>query len=500
MEFSPQALEQTTPTAKWLRVIFLLAVFVIVLGALFLVPRITSDRPVEYATAAEHFKYGSTGGERISGIPYVIWKTLPVIFQLPGGDYRSFGFLSEPGRDLPIGTSKRRYRGMDLVALNCAACHVTSYRADGEASPHYVVAGPSNTVDLRAYYEFLFAAAKDSRFNAARILSQANDMNIGEDFLNRQILTFYAVNLTRTSLLDFESRLKFMLDNPKFGPGRIDTFGPAKALLNFATDDRMPANERIGTTDLPSIWYTRKRQGMQLHWDGNNTSVEERNRSAAFGTGAYPSTLDRAAMLRMEEFLLDAAPDRYPYPIDRALSTRGKQIYDGMCAACHGVDGHNFAAGQGMLGKVTSIGAIGTDPYRLDNYTAALAVSQNLLYAETQNPAERFSHFRKTYGYANMPLDGLWLRAPYLHNGSVPTLEALLKPAKERPPTFHRGLDVYDPVKVGFADIAEANGNKAFFYDTKEKGNSNSGHEGKEYGTTLPPADKAALIEYLKTF
>ena len=55
----------------------------------------------------------------------------------------------------------------------------------------------------------------------------------------------------------------------------------------------------------------------------------------------------------------------------------------------------------------------------------------------------KFSHFRKTDGYANMPLDGVWLRAPYLHNGSVPTLRALLFP-EERPAVFYRGYDVYD--------------------------------------------------------
>jgi 16S rRNA (cytosine1402-N4)-methyltransferase len=37
-----------------------------------------------------------------------------------------------------------------------------------------------------------------------------------------------------------------------------------------------------------------------------------------------------------------------------------------------------------------------------------------------------------------MPLDGIWLRAPYLHNGSVPTLRALLSPST-RPVTFRRG-------------------------------------------------------------
>ena len=54
-----------------------------------------------------------------------------------------------------------------------------------------------------------------------------------------------------------------------------------------------------------------------------------------------------------------------------------------------------------------------------------------------------FSQFRKTQGYANMPLDGLWLRAPYLHNGSVPDLRALLFP-EERPAAFYRAYDVYD--------------------------------------------------------
>ena len=34
-----------------------------------------------------------------------------------------------------------------------------------------------------------------------------------------------------------------------------------------------------------------------------------------------------------------------------------------------------------------------------------------------------------TGGYIALQLDGAWLRAPYLHNGSVPTLRALLEPA-----------------------------------------------------------------------
>ena len=100
-----------------------------------------------------------------------------------------------------------------------------------------------------------------------------------------------------------------------------------------------------------------------------------------------------------------------------------------------------------------------------------------------------------------MPLDGLWLRAPYRHNGSVPTLRDLLEPAGARPNVFYRGYDVYDPVRMGFVSTLPAEGRRVFFrYDTTREGNSNAGHEGPAYGTALPSEEKAALLEYLKTF
>jgi hypothetical protein len=100
-----------------------------------------------------------------------------------------------------------------------------------------------------------------------------------------------------------------------------------------------------------------------------------------------------------------------------------------------------------------------------------------------------------------MPLDGIWLRAPYLHNGSVPTLRALLEPTERRPKVFYRGNDVYDRIDVGFvADAPDDHGRRFFRFDTSGPGNGNAGHEGRAYGTELSDADKAALVEYLKTF
>jgi hypothetical protein len=157
---------------------------------------------------------------------------------------------------------------------------------------------------------------------------------------------------------------------------------------------------------------------------------------------------------------------------------------------------------------VVPIEKIGTDRWRLDSYTWVLAVNQSTLYAGYEKDwgfdppyPQRFSHFRKQPGYANSPLDGIWLRAPYLHNGSVPNLWELLKPEKERVGSFYRGDDVYDPKDVGFVStVAEQDSRKFFLFNTQVPGNGNGGHTGAGYGTDLPDRDKWALIEYLKTF
>ena len=99
------------------------------------------------------------------------------------------------------------------------------------------------------------------------------------------------------------------------------------------------------------------------------------------------------------------------------------------------------------LGKVTDIGLIGTDRRRLDSYTADFRQRQlTELFVGTPY---QFKAFTKTNGYANAPLEALWLRAPYLHNGSVPTLADLLKPPTARPVAFVRGIDIIDAKNGG---------------------------------------------------
>jgi hypothetical protein len=102
----------------------------------------------------------------------------------------------------------------------------------------------------------------------------------------------------------------------------------------------------------------------------------------------------------------------------------------------------------------------------------------------------------KLEGYQSPPLDGVWMRAPYLHNGSVPTLRDLLSAVEDRPKVFYRGYDVYDPINVGFITNGFDTRRYGWKHDTAERGNGNQGHT---YGTQLSVDEKASLVEYLKT-
>jgi hypothetical protein len=444
------------------------------------------NQPVDYDDIVEHFKYGSIGSEAANGIPYWIWKVLPEMFpeNLPSKGYESLGFLTEAGHDTPIGFSRRR-APIDRVGLNCAVCHVGTVR-ETSSSPRQIIPGmPANNLDLQAYIDFLNKCALDPRFSPRYMMPAIEAIGGKLNFIERFIYRNVAIYQTRDALVTQGKQLELLTPH-RWGIGRVDTFNPYKALKFYFPMQKLPPDELIGASDLPAIWNQEPREGMQLHWDGNNTSVQERNKSAAIGAGVTPTTIDLPRLKRVEDWLRKLQAPAYPYPINNELANTGKPLYELHCAACH-------AFGGAKTGKVTPIGEIGTDRHRLDSYTYEFLSNQNTLYA---GYPWRFQHFHKTNGYANQPLDGIWLRAPYLHNGSVPTLRDLLEPVEKRPPMFYRGYDVFDQKKVGFiSDVPEANGRRHFQLNTAEPGNANTGHV---YGVDLSPEQKDAIVEYMK--
>ena len=446
------------------------------------------DVPEVHADLQEQFKYGSIGADSEAGVPYWIWRVLPRLFpeylpNRPGEGYARMGFVYEaPGRDRPIGTSLRE-RPTALVGLNCAACHTGLVQDAPGGSARIVLGMPAHQFDLESYFRFLFASAGDQRFNADTLLGAIQQENPSFSWLESLMYRYVVIPRTKDALLKRAAEVGAFEQRPRFGPGRVDTFNPYK--IHFGFD--LSADPTVGTADLPSLWNQRPRQGLWLHWDGNNNKVEERNISAALGAGATESTLDHESLNRVADWIWDLPPPEFPRErINASRLEAGRSLYQAQCAACHAFDGPR-------VGQTTPLDEIGTDPERFNSFTPQLAEKMNTF--GTGRPWE-FSHFRKSDGYANMPLDGLWLRAPYLHNGSVPTLRDLLRPPEQRPAIFSRGYLIYDYANLGFVSSGPEAERAGFRYDTSERGNSNRGHV---YGTRLSTSEIDDLLEFLKT-
>jgi hypothetical protein len=437
------------------------AVIVVVLaaGGLRVLLFFQQDEPETFVDAVGHFKYGSIGSEAAGGIPYWVWRVLPTVFaeHLPdrrGEGYERFGFIYESeDHERPIGTSYRE-KPFPLLGLNCAVCHTGTVRTAPDAERLLVLGMPAQQLDFLGYQRFLIAAAEDERFNADTLIPAIERINGDFGWLDSLVYRYLIIPRLKDAILERAEEFRFLNDRPEWGPGRVDTFSPYK--VHFGFD--MSADDTIGTADLPPLFNQAVREGMWLHWDGNNDSLAERNLSAALGAGATEESLDET----------------------------GRVVYERECAACH-------AFGAERVGQVEPLLTLGTDPERMGAFSPELAEQMNTFGT---GEAWQFSRFRSTDGYANMPLDGVWLRAPYLHNGSVPTLRDLLLPPEERPTAFYRGYDVYDLEALGFVSAGPEAEREGFRFETSQRGNGNQGHV---YGAGLSEQEVDALLEYLKT-
>ena len=437
--------------------------------------------PANFDNPEEHFKYGSVGIESEEGLPYWIFEALPRVFadKLPRpGGYDSFGFVWEPGREIPVGFSRANLFGGPRVAINCAFCHTTAYRLEPAGPRTLVAAGPGNLIDPQAYVRFLHTVAEDPRFNAGELL-KAIDGLTNLSWFQRMQYRFLLIPGTRRALKRQKDEFAWMNKNPDWGAGRVDPFNPIKFRIL-----KQPLDGSIGNADMMPLWNMKGRTA--VHWDGVVTSFHESMLSSGIGNGASRKSINLANLGRLERWFSELPAPRYPLAIDAALAAQGQPLFAANCGSCH-------APGGARTGTVIPAAEVGTDRHRLDMWTQASATAFN---AFADGYPWDLTTFRKTDGYVAVPLDGVWLRAPYLHNGSIATLQDLLEPPENRVKLFYRGYDLYDPVRVGFVfdgPIAERIGTR---YDTARPGNANGGHL---YGTALTAAEKRALLEFLKT-
>ena len=383
---------------------------------------------------------------------------------------------------MPVGFTKTTI-GIPRVGVNCAACHTTSVRKSPTDKPQLILGGPAHQFDIQAYQRFLIACANDPDFTADRILKELQYV-YKFSFFEKALYRYVIIPFTKRGLLEQEKQFGWMNLRPDWGPGRTD-MNPFKLMVLKLNDDRS-----VGNTDMMAIWNERKHEGFLRHSDGLNPMLIEASISAALATGATAKTVNIPAVQRVNQWLLDLPSPKYPFPVDEKLAAAGKVIFDRDCASCH-------AFGSARVGKLIPLSEVGTDPNRTKHWTTQAADEFNRQFDKY---SWGFDHFQgSTGGYVALALDGIWARAPYLHNGSVPTLAG----------SSDTGEGPSDNVLSGQRCLRSPKGRvrdnrsiarwsrllkiRAPHFPATET----AGHT---YGTTLPPKDKTALIEYLKTF
>lgn len=260
----------------------------------------------------------------------------------------------------------------------------------------------------------------------------------------------------------------------------------------------MALGANLPELDVPAWWLLGKKATM--YYDGRTDASAVRT-NMQFMLGE--KTLDEFKAMEpkfrdIQAYLKSMKAPRYPFPIDAGRATRGREVFAKNCVKCHGIQG----PAAEYPGRIVDLKTIGTDPARALGIAPRFVAHYNSTWFGEESPVDEVMT-----GYQAPPLDGIWATAPYLHNGSVPTLAALLS-SGDRPARFYRPPSTdfanYDTANVGWkfelpggpSDSSASVDKSRSLFDSSRFGLGNGGHT---FGDALRPESRLELIEYLKT-
>ncbi|NBV22114.1 MAG: hypothetical protein EBS05_09380 [Proteobacteria bacterium] len=458
--------------------------------------------------------------------------------------FERYGLIPAPDDDtgLPVGFSHIKTPQHDFVmtGINCATCHTTQMTYRGKTLH---IDGAPNLLDVEAFFRGVLGALegilKETPEERAKFIfrfAYYNAIELEKMRTAGKLPDAYApatrtpqqkhdetLAFLQTRLESARTIIKSFAQQTAAGPARADSFGIIRNMLMTEAVLGAPGNFQPMTAPVSMPHLFGFGSFTNLHWDGNTTTGVDRNYAQAIALGADfdPKTFVSSArpydLYKMEHTGQLLTAPKWPAeifgPLDNAKVARGEALFRSQgCVTCHSRE------------TWTPLEIIGTDPNRLVNYAlpvnvaggrtesyatnlykSAIAVKLKAYADNNIPPAEQKKmdawHEGVTpawlhtldLGYFTRPLRGLWTSAPYLHNGSVPTLWDLLQPASQRPKKFAVGHREFDPVRVGYAANPAV---VKWELDTALSGNRNTGHE---YGVLLTETEKWDLIEYLKT-
>lgn len=513
------------------------------------VPSAESSQSSYFSEQAEGLLWFRDVSIADAGLPLLVFQLLPAAFpEIWHGKWmEEIGLFAHPDPQhfLPYGfswtqhphkpeaLSQEKGARLPLVNFTCASCHTGRVRLpSGEV--RILVGAPSTQMDLSRWRSKLAQTVSDPRFNAQHMQSILDSKPIGslypdarfleQEKSDRREFAWQAeplleqvkknVLLTHNSIheylgvMGYEPTTLPFLDRGSLGQLE-GAFGSAISKVLPREWAQLPVAERQQqladylppkrtVVDIPSVWLQRdKRYGQ---WDGNIESKILRNLGAELGVVPDPSAVNYDNAVSTAKFIAQLPPPEWPFPIDAVKAEAGRPIFERICAGCHRPEA-----------EPVSLSLIATDPARAYGLTPSgrLTLSRLIVEAcrdtneaECKIPADQVIADRsRRPGYVPPTLRGIWARAPYFHNGSVPTIAQVLQP-RLRAASFYRGRLDYDTKEMGFAWREAAP--RTQLYDTRLSGYSNAGHSLGEvfFGGIDFEKDEVsreALLEYLKT-
>ncbi|HEY0678247.1 MAG TPA: hypothetical protein VGD17_08170 [Chitinophagaceae bacterium] len=416
------------------------------------------------------FEYLTTGDYVKGGIPYNFFllgtraeKNKPVYLRRDGIN-----------KNIPHEyTAVKASNGELLVAPNCMQCH--SQVVDGK-----LFIGLGNS-----YSDFTMFQKV-----SPKLMEQAENM------------------LKNTNPAQYEAAASFFEVTRAIGPylkTAVRGVNPADRLAAVLAAHRDPKtfkwtgtpkldlSEEVIPTDVPAWWLLKKKNAMFYNGFGRGD----------FGRFLMASNLltvtDTSESAEVDSHMPDVlayiysleAP-AYPYTLDKQLASKGNILFEKNCSKCHG----KYGTPETFPNLLIPASIIKTDSFLFkSNYSSPQFLNwfNNSWFTSGDHPA-RLEPFK---GYIAPPLDGIWITGPYLHNGSVPTLEAMLN-SKIRPRYWSRDFEKpeIDTVNGGWKFITHEKPGGTTIYNTDLHGYGNYGHY---FGDKLTTDERKAIIEYLKT-
>lgn len=500
------------------------------------------DQGEAWTTVERGAFYTQDQGSRI--MPYSWMKALREadgqLFLRDSGE--RFGFLpnqkSPTNPDgLPVGFFVVGDGKNAEFSMNCAVCHTRQITVDDQK---YRIDGGPAFVDLYKWFVDLFKAVEYTKSDKKAFMKFQKEVGTPSVVLLKALDEWYTKNWLVYGLT--------LPDDP-WGVGRLDALSNIMNRVTGAMIGKPPSfliPENVASADFPVrfpfLWNASRQDLTQWTGSSINGNVDyalQRNSGEVCGVWGmiHPrgnnflvdNTTNYDGLMKLEESIQKIGPPVWQWKIDSVKAEQGEALYKEHCASCHGI---KAGAPRPPVFDTwhTPVLNVGTDTWYWDNL-GRTAASSGLLTGRTHpfsgeeippNDAralsltselndsaliQKFPQINLTLkkdskpehgSYESRVLQGIWAAAPYLHNGSVPTLADLLKPAVDRTKVFQVG-PAYDLENVGLAQPQPDGAVTSTFYANTDDLNSGYSNAGHEYGTDLESNEKEALLEYLKT-